>query len=492
MEPRQHLGHSRCISFQGRSASAEDVRYLDEVQSDQVKTYTSQLFEHYMDYKLLLRQLQIIIKDPNQFETKYGLVNALDTSLDTLLSVKAVFRAEQAKIVRAVDYLSKKPDSIRDKLPPSNLKLAGNVRTILEQLLPSQRSSILGNTYISAPESTSTVSTTNAGAEESHMTFDFASLIPPEVWSDVMPVPRKDGKYSSQPGAISLGDFKLPPTPEAALAGAQTMSAPQSSILPQLDDAKRYQELQEMIRKETDAKNQAIKDKEAVDAQLQEADAKLDAKEGEIKTLQQQNESKTTELKALESKVTEAKVARADEITVQRDLAVAAQSRLTEAETALNAEKDKVTKVAADLTSRTNELTDTRTKLAAAEDDIQTWKSKYETSERDKITSFNDATDLRNRRLPNEDSGTEDGLWILLAHFGGVDYANNATVRRNIRDALDNRKTYGQIFGYGWSYLFDNNDPRPGSTKSIAIAYRWNKTGHINIINAYEGQPYTF
>lgn len=39
----------------------------------------------------------------------------MGTMLNTLLSVKAVFRAEEAKIAGAVEYQSKYPHSIKDK-----------------------------------------------------------------------------------------------------------------------------------------------------------------------------------------------------------------------------------------------------------------------------------------------------------------------------------------------------------------------------------------
>lgn len=469
---------------------------------DQVKSYTSQLFEHYMDYKLLLRQLQIIIKDSAQFETKYGLVNALDTSLQTLLSIKAVFRAEQAKIVRAVDYLSKHPASIQGKTPASNLKLSRNVQTILDQLLPSQSSSVLSKVTTAA---LGPADATPETPERVEPNFDFASLIPPEVWSDVMPVPKKDGKYSSQTTAISLGDFKLPLTPEAALTHAGQASMPQTSILPQLDESKRYQELLEQVREAREAKENAAKDKEAADARLREANGKITTKESEVKSLQQQIESKTNDIKALESKVTEAKGARAEEVRTQQEKATDAERKLREAMVAAKADdgtswKDKYTTTATDLASRTSDLKKTKEDLSNAEQalkapDGQTWKQKHEIAERDKLASFAEAQNLKNRQLPNEENGTKDGIWILLAHFGGRDYASNENVCRNIRECFRNKTKVGTTSPYGgsksWVSIF-GEDPLPGTWKSIALAYRRDKTGPINFINILEGMEFQF
>ena len=116
-------------------------------------------------------------------------------------------------------------------------------------------------------------------------------------------------------------------------------------------------------------------------------------------------------------------------------------------------------------------------------------------AEKDKLASFAEAQDLKSRQLPNKNAGTKDGIWILLAHFGGRDYASNENLWGNIRECIQNKTKIGTNFPLGgskkWVSVF-GEDPLQGTWKSIALAYRRDKTGPIISINTLEGIEFHF
>ncbi len=81
-----------------------DLPLYKTLQYDQISTFTAELFDNFMDYKLLLKKVQNIIQFKDSYETKLA-VNAIDTTMTTLLSVKSALRKEQSKIVEAVSLI---------------------------------------------------------------------------------------------------------------------------------------------------------------------------------------------------------------------------------------------------------------------------------------------------------------------------------------------------------------------------------------------------
>jgi hypothetical protein len=75
------------------------------LQYDLITSYTAELFDSFMDYKLLLKQVQKILSNRSKYRQRTGVVDAIDTDIRTLLSLRAAFRDEQTKIVEAVRFL---------------------------------------------------------------------------------------------------------------------------------------------------------------------------------------------------------------------------------------------------------------------------------------------------------------------------------------------------------------------------------------------------
>lgn len=75
---------------------------LQTLQYELISSYTAELFDSFMDYKLLLKRVQAIINDRSAYRRQLGIVDAIDTSMRTMLSVRSALRDEQTKIVEAV------------------------------------------------------------------------------------------------------------------------------------------------------------------------------------------------------------------------------------------------------------------------------------------------------------------------------------------------------------------------------------------------------
>lgn len=82
-----------------------NMHLFKTLEYDQISSYTAELFDSFMDYKLLLKQLQNIINNRSAYQAKPLVPDAIDTSMATLLSVRSALREEQTKIVEAVSSI---------------------------------------------------------------------------------------------------------------------------------------------------------------------------------------------------------------------------------------------------------------------------------------------------------------------------------------------------------------------------------------------------
>ncbi|KAK4496664.1 hypothetical protein PRZ48_012646 [Zasmidium cellare] len=276
---------------------------------DQINSYSAELFDHYMDYKLLLKQLQYVISHRDDFERKSLTINALDTDVQTLLSVKSALRAEQAKIVLAVEILSKDPDFLRRQSLDNGASRSDQVNSIIREALgPARKFQGQATTASETPKLTQQVLDlldegksgeakvllqrlvidieldANDGApatEDPHVdphrqsepAFDFATLIPPEIWEDVMPVMKASARARSQGNDTGLavdvlGRFKLPtPPPEG---NAVHINDPIRSADDLQREAAQFKAQRGKFESDLKAANQALADVNAANKALQE------------------------------------------------------------------------------------------------------------------------------------------------------------------------------------------------------------------------------
>ncbi|KAI6859873.1 hypothetical protein KC323_g6413 [Hortaea werneckii] len=221
---------------------------------DLVAGYTAELFDNYMEYKQLLKQVEDIIAGPQSFYAQSWKSNAIPLVITTLTAVKSAFRIEMSKIVTAVDVLSRDPHALKrnttmDAEPADEL-----VRRIVRQAIGSaQVSSVLSvqpdtgtasQQGVAGDGAAATVSEPNGGAlapdsgaggndaqqseayapQEVTTTsvvenFNPQAMIAPEIWSDLLPLPVDTNVSLNAGAALSVMPSSLaelfPPAPES-------------------------------------------------------------------------------------------------------------------------------------------------------------------------------------------------------------------------------------------------------------------------------------
>ncbi|KAF4335146.1 hypothetical protein FBEOM_11009 [Fusarium beomiforme] len=190
------------------------VSWMGGGQIKNVSSYTAELFDSYMDYKILLKYVQLIIDDPESYEAVDK--NALDTSIDTLLGVRFAMRKEQSKIIEAISVLSRDPEILARQGGWVN----GRYNEVLNRLL-----SKTANYSADKPkpatqkDSISNHEDSNDASASRPESFDFSALLPAEVWRKWMPVPKpvssgpSANKTSAPSKPLSVGASALGPPP---------------------------------------------------------------------------------------------------------------------------------------------------------------------------------------------------------------------------------------------------------------------------------------
>jgi len=89
-----------------------DKLAFSPLEYDLVATFTSSLFDNYMDYKSLIKNLQDMMANPGDYQEVVK-ANAIPLEVDTLVAVRAAISTEMNKIVQAVDILTKDPHMLK-------------------------------------------------------------------------------------------------------------------------------------------------------------------------------------------------------------------------------------------------------------------------------------------------------------------------------------------------------------------------------------------
>lgn len=78
---------------------------------DLIGSVTAELFDSYMEYKRLLRRLQEVLRNKDQYQVQTTM-DAIPLEIPVLVSVRTALRDEQSKTVEAVS--SKSPPASQD------------------------------------------------------------------------------------------------------------------------------------------------------------------------------------------------------------------------------------------------------------------------------------------------------------------------------------------------------------------------------------------
>ncbi|KAG5661894.1 hypothetical protein KAF25_004133 [Fusarium avenaceum] len=271
---------------------------------DQVSSYTAELFDSYMDYKILLKYVQLIIDDPDSYEAVDG-EDALDTSIDTLLGVRLAFRKEQGKIIEAISVLSRDPGILSRQAGWGS----GRANKVLNRIL----SKTAGyNSEKSKP-------TLQKDSEHAQEDFDFSALIPAELWRKWMPVPKLASSTpshntvpaTSNPSANGLSSLAPPPSDDrdwrskdASILQAKLDALTKDMALKtetHAGQSKRFQDEIEKLKGESASSLEALKSKHNEDLE------DIKKKQADSETLRAGDEKKVQEtLQRLEKEKQEA------------------------------------------------------------------------------------------------------------------------------------------------------------------------------------------
>lgn len=226
-----------------------------------------------MEYKQLLKKVQTILENREQYTVQTGKHNAISTDVPTLIAVRSTLRMEMNKIVEAVDVLARDPGILKRQMKDSSGSLNPLIKSIILEAQCGRY-----NTHFSSPLSVSTtaIPPTEAPTTESppteaptsevqptevpamevsitqaptmihstpqpspSITFDFDSLVAPEIWADLLHVP-KEGVISAavvNPDKITplTSGFPPPPSvdhkpePKSEIAPPSEISVPQNA-----------------------------------------------------------------------------------------------------------------------------------------------------------------------------------------------------------------------------------------------------------------------
>ncbi|KAK3367915.1 hypothetical protein B0H63DRAFT_404700 [Podospora didyma] len=175
---------------------------IKTLQYDLISSFTAELFDRFMDYKLLLKRAQNILSNRKSYRQRIGVPNAIGTDVSTLLCLRAALRNEQTKIVEAIEVLGKDPTVLRRQAAWTNGHRSEVVRRIVDKALGSSKDwqpiaadEVAQQTELpleSPPANSSTSpappNNTTIPAFDAQQTFNFDTLIAPEVWEDLLPV----------------------------------------------------------------------------------------------------------------------------------------------------------------------------------------------------------------------------------------------------------------------------------------------------------------
>ncbi|KAJ9654163.1 hypothetical protein H2201_009039 [Coniosporium apollinis] len=202
---------------------------------ENISSFTGELFENFMEYKLLLKKVQDMLQNRDAYEVQPDRHNAITTDVPTLIAVRSAMHNEMNKIVEAVDVLAKDPGIL--KRQKSNYELPTN--TLVRSILLEARHGRFSSAHPPEDDKSKTAPAGNGGKSNDSSSeadgfekvprqampegskptreFDFDSLTAPEIWSDLLPLPKAGHLAPATTGPDKTVPLTagFPPPPEA-------------------------------------------------------------------------------------------------------------------------------------------------------------------------------------------------------------------------------------------------------------------------------------
>lgn len=154
---------------------------------DQVEGLSTELLDKFMCFKALLRDLKAIIVDRDNFEPCKDDKIPIEVSFEVLLSVQSKLRQELLKIIEAIEVLSRDPWSHKRQMARKKWQGPQPANDFAVVVRPAAA----GPNTVDPTNEVYAHSTVVGGAEQ--LTFDFSSLLTPDIWKGSMPINKLIG-----------------------------------------------------------------------------------------------------------------------------------------------------------------------------------------------------------------------------------------------------------------------------------------------------------
>lgn len=151
---------------------------------DQVEAFSADLLDRFMCFKALLRDLKAIIAGLDDFEPSKGDKSPIEVSLEVLLGVRRKIRQEMMKIIEAIEILSRDPWSHKRQMSRKQWQGPQPASDLAVVVMPAAA----GPNAVGLDYEADEHSKTGGGAEQ--LTFDFGSLVSPDIWKHSMPISK--------------------------------------------------------------------------------------------------------------------------------------------------------------------------------------------------------------------------------------------------------------------------------------------------------------
>lgn len=296
---------------------------------------------------------------------------------------------------------------------------------------------------------------TSGSVSPEKLTFNFASLIAPEIWENVMPVAKPSaqqqgvsGVSSMSPSSVLTG-FKLPPPPG------------DGHEYPAVSERRAVQEMEaqlEKIRKDLEDAKQA-----ATSATLRSQEAER---------------ARSTASTDFRTKLEEADY----NINNLNNQLAAARKEADDA-------KSKESNVSVDLTEKTTKLDAANADLSRLTSAVAQKQSQIEDKDKEIRNQGARISSLMNQILPADQ--TADEVNLLTVVYDGCNWGRgdpNMGTRARLTDYARTR----QVWEINNQTMCNGGDPAPGKRKYATIVYRRGNSGPVQTIHAPEGTKVSF
>lgn len=169
---------------------------------DLVADYTSSLFDNYMEYKQLVKAVQVIMTNPGNYNRTNDVDAILPEDTETLVDARNVFRGEMNKIVQAVDLLSKDPRILKSSKKLAAVPANSKIRALVDKYSKKATAAAQSSSLNKDP-SDQTIAKVDASEHSKALEQDDSSTVISQATRIVAPIVGEEQQNAILPMASS-------------------------------------------------------------------------------------------------------------------------------------------------------------------------------------------------------------------------------------------------------------------------------------------------